>query len=631
MTFRSAKYFAGRNARAAIYASTALTSLMLLAAPTTAQEVQLTTSDNGVTIQGTLVSFEGGVYTVDTIIGEIAVSGDNVICEGSGCPGVIDTAAVAPEPESNSVILTNPAGGVRLEGELLSFQNGIYTVETIIGEFDVFADGTVCEGPGCPELSDPQSAIASIPQPLEQIPTAPTPSLPDPDESALIRVSALEGDPDFTVAGPSSIVPHLLPALVESFAEQAGESVEDPGSELVSRQQAEDDGIPSGTIGLMLEAEDGGTTGILGHLTLSASEAYGMLSDGSADVAIVSVPAPLLSIDGRTETMLGTEGMVAVVSRDNIVTDISAAEMAGIFSGVITNWSEVGGSDTPIRLLGLPETHDVSTLLNTMVLGPLRLSAARPEVLFADAETLADAVDETPGAIAFLGAAAKGDARDLALSSQCGMPLAATAENIRTGRYPYSRGFFAVSAAAEDGRAADLLTYFDEQTPQIMEAAGLQPVTLDTFALTPDEDFLKAELPSVTDRLERLALSNALQNMGTADRLSVLLRTEAGGNRLNKSAADQLKRLIDHTEESGFRELFFVGHSPDTGDVGNNEALGLILAGAARDAILETDTEGRLDATVVRTVSMGALAPMACDTDDAADDMNRRVEVWVRK
>ncbi|MEM9793943.1 MAG: cell envelope biogenesis protein OmpA, partial [Pseudomonadota bacterium] len=79
------------------------------------------------------------------------------------------------------------------------------------------------------------------------------------------------------------------------------------------------------------------------------------------------------------------------------------------------------------------------------------------------------------------------------------------------------------------------------------------------------------------------------------------------------------------------RELFFVGHSPDTGDVGNNEALGLILAGAARDAILETDTEGRLDATVVRTVSMGALAPMACDTDDAADDMNRRVEVWVRK
>ncbi|MEM9778850.1 MAG: substrate-binding domain-containing protein, partial [Pseudomonadota bacterium] len=534
----------------------------------------MTTADEAVTIQGEFVSFENNVYTVNTVIGEISINGDGVTCEGPGCPGAVDTTVAIAEPEDNSVILTNPAGGVRLEGNLISFENGIYTVETIIGQFDVFADGTACEGPGCPEISDPQQAVATLPQAEEQIPTIVAPPLPAPDESALIRLTELAGPFDLTIAGPSTIIPHLLPALSETFAEAEGQTVFDPGVQLVSRQEAEDAGMPAGSLGLIIETEDGEATSVHGRMTTSSGEAYTMLADGTAHVAIVSVPAPVLSVDARTETMLGTEGMVAVVSQDNTVTDLSQEELAQIFSGQITNWSAVGGDDAPIRVLGLPETHDVTGLLNQMVLAPFRLSPETPEVLFGDAETLADAVDETRGAIAFIGAAARGDARPLALSSLCAVPTAPTAENIRTGRYPFARSYFAVSTASDNEKTAELLAFLDAQTPEIIAAAGLQPTSMDRFALTPDEDFLKAALPDVTNRFERLALSNALLKMSAADRLSVLLQTEPGGNRLNKTAVDQLQRLIDHAEDNELTELFFVGHSQDTGDLDNNDALG---------------------------------------------------------
>ncbi len=52
------------------------------------------------------------------------------------------------------------------------------------------------------------------------------------------------------------------------------------------------------------------------------------------------------------ETILAYDGIAVIVSMENTVTDLTLAQIADIYTGVITNWSEVGGADAEIVLIG---------------------------------------------------------------------------------------------------------------------------------------------------------------------------------------------------------------------------------------------------------------------------------------
>lgn len=55
---------------------------------------------------------------------------------------------------------------------------------------------------------------------------------------------------------------------------------------------------------------------------------------------------------GLTETVLAYDGIAIIVHPDNPVNDLSLEQIAAIYTGQITNWSEVGGSDAEIVLIG---------------------------------------------------------------------------------------------------------------------------------------------------------------------------------------------------------------------------------------------------------------------------------------
>jgi phosphate transport system substrate-binding protein len=56
--------------------------------------------------------------------------------------------------------------------------------------------------------------------------------------------------------------------------------------------------------------------------------------------------------DGLTETVLAYDGIAIIVHPDNPVSDLSLEDIAAIYTGEITNWSQVGGNDAEIVLLG---------------------------------------------------------------------------------------------------------------------------------------------------------------------------------------------------------------------------------------------------------------------------------------
>lgn len=55
---------------------------------------------------------------------------------------------------------------------------------------------------------------------------------------------------------------------------------------------------------------------------------------------------------GLTETVLAYDGIAVIVHPDNPVNDLTLKQIAAIYTGEVTNWSEVGGKDAAIVLIG---------------------------------------------------------------------------------------------------------------------------------------------------------------------------------------------------------------------------------------------------------------------------------------
>ncbi len=55
---------------------------------------------------------------------------------------------------------------------------------------------------------------------------------------------------------------------------------------------------------------------------------------------------------GLTETVLAYDGIAIIVNPENAVSDLSVQQIADIYTGKVTNWKSVGGSDAQIVLIG---------------------------------------------------------------------------------------------------------------------------------------------------------------------------------------------------------------------------------------------------------------------------------------
>lgn len=66
---------------------------LVFPAGSAAQDVTLTSRDGQTEIAGTLLSFDGEFYRLDTVYGELTVDGSGVRCSGPGCPNLQDFVA----------------------------------------------------------------------------------------------------------------------------------------------------------------------------------------------------------------------------------------------------------------------------------------------------------------------------------------------------------------------------------------------------------------------------------------------------------------------------------------------------------------------------------------------------------
>ena len=77
------------------------------------------------------------------------------------------------------------------------------------------------------------------------------------------------------------------------------------------------------------------------------------VSEGRCDIGLSSrALKDEETAEGLVGTVLAYDGIAIIVNPANPVEDLTVEQIAAIYTGEITNWKEVGGSDAPIVLIG---------------------------------------------------------------------------------------------------------------------------------------------------------------------------------------------------------------------------------------------------------------------------------------
>lgn len=106
-----------------------------------------------------------------------------------------------------------------------------------------------------------------------------------------------------------------------------------------------------GALGEAFEAENSGTT-FTYNPTGSGSGITAVL-EGRCDIGLSSRAfKDDEKAQGLTETVLAYDGIAIIVNPENTVEDLTVDQIASIYKGEVTNWSEVGGADGEIVLIG---------------------------------------------------------------------------------------------------------------------------------------------------------------------------------------------------------------------------------------------------------------------------------------
>lgn len=497
---------------------------------------------------------------------------------------------------AQDVTLTSRDGGVEISGTMLGFDGQFYRVDTIYGELTVDGSGVTCEGPGCPNLID---FVAEV---------------------------------DFS--GASMMGEVLVPALLEGFALRNGLRV--------SREAVDSQNIDY----FLRDGQTGKIVARFGFRITTTDEGFADLLADEADVVMAlreirpeersrAREAGMGDLTDRNRSrVLALDAMVPIVAPGNPVKVISMPNLAAVFSGQITNWSDLGGPDAPIEL-HLPDAGSgLAQAAEDRLLRPAQLQLPEGVVRHRVSSALSRAVTTDVFAIGLASYAEVGNARMLTLTGPCGFSLEATRRTIKTEDYPLTSPMFLYMPARRLPKLArDFLGYMRGPAAQIViRRVGFVDQSPEEIAINLQGDRFANAIASAGPEVTLDEIQRMVSTLRPMVRLTTSFRFETGSSRLDaqsRSNVEQLARAIEAGEYDA-RILSFVGFSDGEGPAPANLTIARRRAEAVRDAVLATAETVAPDRVTLRVEAYGEAMPMACDDSEWGRQVNRRVEVWLQ-
>jgi phosphate transport system substrate-binding protein len=497
---------------------------------------------------------------------------------------IASTAPAQGPPPAEAVLTIRATTGSEhmvLVGRILGFDGEFLTIDTIYGPFTLAAEGLDCVGMGCPDIAGHVGG--------------------------------------FSIGGSVALGTQLLPGLVEAWAERRGLSVvSESGSDAVSTSR------------LLVDPATGALRAeIVSHLGRGEDGLIALLT-GSADLA--------LTFDtwrgaGARSRIVAMDALVPLVAPGNPVRSLSIAALAGVLSGRIADWSELGGPRGPIMVhLGPSDTG--LDQIQAGLLPATGIATGLRAVRHDNEAALAAAVAADAQALGLGRWSQRGPARALALGGGCGILIRPDIETIRSEDWPLA---LPVQVYLRPGRPVrDLRSFLAFlSSPEAREAvrrAGLADLSPAPRPLGAQGDRLAAAVLAAGPDLPLGELQTMVRHLSGASRLAYSFRFETGSASLDAISGSLMQVVAAEADTGGFdgRRLIFAGFTDSAGNARANQRLSLQRARAAAEAFvaaLGRPLDGRLS---VESLGFGQAMPIACDDTELGRNLNRRVELWLR-
>lgn len=496
---------------------------------------------------------------------------------------------------AQDVTLRSRDGSVQLSGTLLGFDGEFYRIQTQYGELTVDGSGVLCDGIGCPSLTD---FIAEL-----------------------------------SVSGSASIGMVLLPALIEAFAMRDGLT-------------ADREVIDEAHFIYHLKRRDTGQTAARFYFRVTnTDEGFADLLADEADIvmalreirpreAALAREAGLGDLaDANRSRVLALDAVVPVVMSGNPVDTISLRDLSRVLSGDLSNWQELGGPDAPISLHMRNAGSGLTQGIEDRLLKPDRLSLRDDVVRHETNAALVQTISRDPFGIGLTSFSDVGSTRPLTLSGTCGFQLRAARRNIKTEDYPLTSPMFLYLPARRlPAIGREFLAFIRSQAAQIViRRAGFVDQAPEQIPIDLQGDrFANAVLVAEGDEGLR-TLQDMVRQLTGLQRLTTSFRFEAGSARLDAQSRSNVQQLARALEAGTYdtRRLIFVGFSDGQGTAATNLQIARRRAEAVRMAVLEAAETLDASRLTITTEAFGGAMPMACDDTTWGRSVNRRVEVWL--
>ena len=414
-----------------------------------------------------------------------------------------------------------------------------------------------------------------------------------------------------TIHGSNTIGAKLAPALISGYLQSLGAKN--------IRQQESGENESQITATFAPDAGNNANKAVINIAAHGSGTGFKGLKSGTADIAAASRPAKQKEVDSvsqmtelnslGSEHIVGIDGLAIIIHPKNPINQLDVEQIAAIFSGQITNWSELGGAFGEINLYARDNKSGTWDSFKRMVLGkrPLDSRALR----FESNDQLSDKVSNDRRGIGFVGLPSVRDSKLIAVSDGDGKALTPNQLTISTEDYALSRRLYFYTD--DDPKNEHVKPFI-----QYLQSKEGQKIVADNGFISQNIEVVKpTNFSSLPSGFQKIA--------GDGQRLTVNFRFKKGSAKLDNRAMRDIQRLVDFSNNNPDKKIVLIGF----GDPKKSQERSLLLSKLRAMAVRRELV--RLGVYPKYNYGYGEELPVASNEREAGRVKNRRVEVWLDK
>lgn len=173
---------------------------------------------------------------------------------------------------------------------------------------------------------------------------------------------------------------------------------------------------------------------------------------------------------GIEENIVAIDGIAMITDKNNKVNNLTKQQLTDVYTGKITNWKDLGGSDEAIVVIGREAASGTRGAFEELL--SVKDKCAYAQELDSTGAVLAK-VAATPGAIGYVSL----DVVDKTVTALKLDGVDATEENIKAGKYTLSRPFVMATKGSVSSQSELVQAWFDfvksEAGQKVIKGVGL--------------------------------------------------------------------------------------------------------------------------------------------------------------